>query len=367
METVQDGDIEPCTIQTDAQSLDSLFSECTRRLDEERKALHQSSEALAKDRSLLEKEKTEMTSKNINQGDVIELNVGGENFAALRRTLLCAPTDSYFHALFSGRWEESLSRDSQGRVFLDINPEIFRVLLSHLRTIAFTDPEKRLYLGKDSTNDREFWVTMKYLGLTDPRLDEVSIIDAYFLRVDGSELVKVTPTAEFISVKKQPSPRGHTFACGAEKLLCNMDSVMWKVRITSKTHWMFIGIIAKPAAPNDSYRDNTSYGLAGPRQSYRSGDLEATPSWTTDWQTGNTAILKLCLEIGALEIIVFRSDGAETAEYFKIPISNQHLNNSSMKQEWRLHFNLYDPNDSLEIHPTITKRELEVCDSLRGG
>ncbi|KAK3270957.1 hypothetical protein CYMTET_20671 [Cymbomonas tetramitiformis] len=367
METVPDGDVEPCKIQTDAQSLDSLFSECTRRLDEERQALHQSSQALAKERSLLEKEKAEMTSKNINQGDVIELNVGGENFAASRRTLLCAPTDSYFHALFSGRWEESLSRDSQGRVFLDINPDIFRVLLSHLRTIAFTDPEKRPYLGKDSTNDREFWGTMKYLGLTDPLLDEVPIIDAYFLRVDGSERAKVTPTAEFISVKNQQQARGHTFVCGAKNLLCNMNSAMWKVRITSKKHWMFIGIIAKPAASNESHLDNTSYGLAGPGQTVKSGKTEATPSWTTDWQTGNTAILTLCLEIGALEIIVFRYDGAETAEYFKIPISNQHLNNSSMKQEWRLHFNLCDPNDSLEIYPTMTKRELEVFDSLRGG
>jgi hypothetical protein len=35
--------------------------------------------------------------------------------------------------LFSGRWEANQNRDAEGRAFLDLEPELFRVLLGHMR------------------------------------------------------------------------------------------------------------------------------------------------------------------------------------------------------------------------------------------
>ena len=35
--------------------------------------------------------------------------------------------------MFSGRWEHSLNRDSQGRIFLDFEPHCFQQILTFLR------------------------------------------------------------------------------------------------------------------------------------------------------------------------------------------------------------------------------------------
>ena len=49
--------------------------------------------------------------------DVIEIDAGGKIIRALRSTLTLAP-DTMFTFMFSGRWEESLTRHNN-RVFLD--------------------------------------------------------------------------------------------------------------------------------------------------------------------------------------------------------------------------------------------------------
>jgi len=56
--------------------------------------------------------------------EIIHINAGGQPFSAKRSTLLMAPQDSLLNIMFSGRWsEESLSRDTDGRIFLDMSPQ----------------------------------------------------------------------------------------------------------------------------------------------------------------------------------------------------------------------------------------------------
>jgi hypothetical protein len=93
----------------------------------------------------LQKEKDTMNSivsaANISEDDIIEINAGGKIIVALRSTLTLAP-DTMFSYMFSGRWEESLKRDSNGRVFIDENSELIAIIVDFLRMKKREDPSK---------------------------------------------------------------------------------------------------------------------------------------------------------------------------------------------------------------------------------
>ena len=74
---------------------------------------------------------------NISPSDMIRLNVGGTEMCA-RRDTLTAVKDSRLEALFSGRWESRLLRDTEGRVFLDLDPTVFKMLLDSLFMIKLS-------------------------------------------------------------------------------------------------------------------------------------------------------------------------------------------------------------------------------------
>jgi hypothetical protein len=91
-------------------------------------------DALAAERAALEAERALMAGA-ATDSDLVQLNVGGALCCTQRRTLACA-SGSLLAAMFSGRWEQSLVRDADGRAFLDDDPEEFRALLGALRARA---------------------------------------------------------------------------------------------------------------------------------------------------------------------------------------------------------------------------------------
>eukprot|EP01062_Namystynia_karyoxenos_P048453 TRINITY_DN36879_c0_g1_i1.p1 TRINITY_DN36879_c0_g1~~TRINITY_DN36879_c0_g1_i1.p1 ORF type:complete len:367 (+),score=63.09 TRINITY_DN36879_c0_g1_i1:73-1101(+) len=65
-------------------------------------------------------------------GEVVELNVGGQLFASTRSTLTTGPAaDTMLSAMISG--PVPAVRDREGRLFIDRDPEPFRLILSCLR------------------------------------------------------------------------------------------------------------------------------------------------------------------------------------------------------------------------------------------
>lgn len=70
--------------------------------------------------------------------DIINLNVGGQRFSTSRQTLTQVQ-DTFFTGLLSGRIQTS--RDEQGAIFIDRDPDLFRLILSYLRnrSLAFED------------------------------------------------------------------------------------------------------------------------------------------------------------------------------------------------------------------------------------
>jgi hypothetical protein len=74
--------------------------------------------------------------------DIVTITIGGENTLQATNDTFC-PVDpvSRFAALFSGRWEDHCVKDAQGRIVLDRDPELVRIIVTYMRNkLVFTNP-----------------------------------------------------------------------------------------------------------------------------------------------------------------------------------------------------------------------------------
>jgi len=79
-------------------------------------------------------------STNISDDDVLEINAGGKVIVAKRFTLTQLE-GTRLSALFSGRWDKKLQRDSQGRIFLDVNPICFQAIVDYLNELLISSED----------------------------------------------------------------------------------------------------------------------------------------------------------------------------------------------------------------------------------
>ena len=72
-------------------------------------------------------------------------------------------------AWFIGRWEHGLDHDDQGRTFLDFDPDLFKPILSFLRSCAIcSNPNARpMLVGVDASKQQAFADLVTYLALED--------------------------------------------------------------------------------------------------------------------------------------------------------------------------------------------------------
>ena len=89
----------------------------------------------------LEAEKEAMKSRDTTGTDIIKVNVSGTHMDVLRSTL-CLIEGSMLAIQFSGRWEDSMKKDEDGRIFLNYDPDSFKLILKELWECEM-DPESR--------------------------------------------------------------------------------------------------------------------------------------------------------------------------------------------------------------------------------
>ncbi|BAM38962.1 uncharacterized protein TOT_010000427 [Theileria orientalis strain Shintoku] len=95
-----------------------------------RKYMQLEAEKLKQRIELLEQEKRKVVDSKIASETMVDINVGGVVFETSRHTLT-RQENSYLNGLLSGRYE--IGRDRQGRIFLDRDYELFRIILNFLR------------------------------------------------------------------------------------------------------------------------------------------------------------------------------------------------------------------------------------------
>ena len=89
----------------------------------------------------------------------MEINAGGKNVSA-RRGVLCQLKGTKFEAIFSGRWDKKLLKDSSGRIFLDVNGDSFQAIVDYLNELAISGEEDVPTLPSDEGGEGR---SMNYL------------------------------------------------------------------------------------------------------------------------------------------------------------------------------------------------------------
>ena len=77
---------------------------------------------------------------NVSDDDVVEINSGGMIISAKRSTLTQLK-GTRVEALFSGRWDNKLQRDSNERIFLDVNPVCFQAIVDFLNELTISSED----------------------------------------------------------------------------------------------------------------------------------------------------------------------------------------------------------------------------------
>jgi hypothetical protein len=90
--------------------------------------------------------------ENSKSSDIIRLNVRGTEMFA-RRDTLAIVKGSRLEALFSGRWENQLLRDKKGRVFMDVNVDVFKKILEYLYMVKISNDVPPLPSVDESMKD----------------------------------------------------------------------------------------------------------------------------------------------------------------------------------------------------------------------
>ena len=77
---------------------------------------------------------------NVEGLEILDINAGGIIIYVTRDTLTYIK-GTRLEVIFSGWWDKHLSRDGDGRVFLDINPKYFEAVVDYLNDCNITPPD----------------------------------------------------------------------------------------------------------------------------------------------------------------------------------------------------------------------------------
>jgi hypothetical protein len=273
---------------------------------------------VAEDRQQLEAEKAAMAAL-IKQkpSELVYLNVGGEHITTSRETL-CAVEPSLLASMFSGRWEDAMTLDKDGRVFFDFNPRHFRRVLDYLRTLKLGRTDAPLPCVDDAI---AFHAMLEYLGLERllPPVPQRFYHSPGSLSVDQGTLTNVQS--------------GHHYAISAEPL---SPGCSWMVDLTGFKTWVFCGVIANQTPTSEaSYSDATSYGWACSNQVYVGGANKAgMDNWTS-------------FEVGQRAKLTFTG----THVHVQVIGSQSHVLHLPFAHEWYMHFNLHGAGDVIRVTP----------------
>lgn len=323
---------------------DQLISE----IQKEKDALSKRETTLQEERDRFESEKLQMSAFKDSQeaaGEIIELNVGGEVMATKRGTLTQLK-GSLLEAMFSGRWEKSVDLDSNGRVFLDFTPAVFRLLLSHLRVIR--DSPNIDLIGfplVPKEHSAEFNTMVRYLGLeTLYRAPAQKVIELTSTNMYGISLLD--------GLVAYTNQSGHRPIIGATTILEGCIYSSWKVCVQglSSGGWIFLGIISNESPEDKSYADPTCYGWAGGDQVYTAGQSTHRKQGWQSWQQGDEAIFNLDAKTGVLTMYLKR-----TGTRYALSLTCS----SAVLESMRIHVNVYQMNTSLLLSQCLPE-ELQV-------
>ncbi len=275
-----------------------------------------------------------MKAVEVSDDDIINLNVGGTKMTTKRSTL-CQVKGSLFSSMFSGRWETSLARDEDGRIFFDFNPQYFVLILDYLRGKAIATPDNPVPLPKVPDDQvKSFNNLIEYLGLSEEIVptpivppEKFNLHSAGVFLQDSRKLAVHDATT------------AHKYVLGDNVYRQGIVRRKLKIESFQDNNWMLVGMVKGDVVPqsDDSRRWPGSYGWA----LGSNGRVWTNGSYTTD----NT--LKNLTKQGDTVELVLDCDAAKLSLH--LPTGQQFHIDLPKAQTWKIHVNLLCANDKIRI------------------
>ncbi|KAL7522127.1 hypothetical protein ACHAWX_006817 [Stephanocyclus meneghinianus] len=135
---------------------------------------------------------------DVADNDLVEINAGGKVIAVVRSTLTHFK-GTRLEALFSGRWDKKLQRDSAGHIYLDVNPVCFQAIIDYLNEVKISTVDSPAAPPSvDSEYQNILMHQIDLFGLSDIVFPHVLLLDSTIIRKQYHEklhdwLSEVTP------------------------------------------------------------------------------------------------------------------------------------------------------------------------------
>lgn len=237
-------------------------------------------DSIARERKALEEEKKKMHSFEVDDSDIVEINVGGELIIQAHRGTLCQVEGPMFSGIFSGRWEDSVRRDKEERIFLDHDPELLRIIINFMRLKSIGDPSEPLMPPTVPREKQQaFRCLTKYFGLESLFSTPVPAFLSDF-RVHE-------PNGSHVTTAETGGGRQLTYDGRSNHFLCldtpAADGDCWKITVEplSSGGWLYLGVTGNKDATGSSYSDpqSSGWGSSGEVLS-RGADHSGQGDWT---------------------------------------------------------------------------------------
>eukprot|EP00746_Dinoflagellata_sp_MGD_P002505 gnl/MRDRNA2_/MRDRNA2_104885_c0_seq1.p1 gnl/MRDRNA2_/MRDRNA2_104885_c0~~gnl/MRDRNA2_/MRDRNA2_104885_c0_seq1.p1 ORF type:complete len:595 (-),score=100.09 gnl/MRDRNA2_/MRDRNA2_104885_c0_seq1:103-1887(-) len=126
--------------------------------DKKRRHLAHEREKFRQEYELFENDRQKVQDPHLATEAMVDLNVGGSVFETARATLVQQP-GSFLESVVSGR--HRLSRDRNGRIFINRDPELFRLILNFLRNPA-VPPMPRDHAESEALVTEASWFGVRF-------------------------------------------------------------------------------------------------------------------------------------------------------------------------------------------------------------
>ncbi len=281
-------------------------------------------------------EKLRMKAVEVSDDDIINLNVGGTKMTTKRSTL-CQVKGSLFSSMFSGRWETSLARDEDGRIFFDFNPQYFVLILDYLRGKAIATPENPVPLPKVPDDQvKSFNNLIEYLGLSE------EIVPAPIAPPEKFNLHSTGVTLqEDGKVAVHDATEARKYVLGDKVYRQGIVRRKLKIESFQNNYWMLVGMVKGDVVPQSdtSCKWPGSYGWA-------LGSSGGQGVWKEGSYTGDNTLNCLTKQGDTVELVL-DCDAANLCLH--LPTGQQFHIDLPKAQTWKLHVNLFGANDKIRI------------------
>lgn len=273
---------------------------------------------------------------SIEEDPIILLNIGGRHFSTRRSTLMNIP-DTVLALACTSPWSEIMTRDQDGYLFFDFDPNLFEHLLNQLRDWS---PSRKVFdLPRNEFDRQRFRSLCAQLNFNSDLIDGIHRNEKFNKLSRHVVLEEKGCMAIHGGNQRHAECRGiNVYSSGINRII-----LILKHREVEKYN-TFIGIIWSGTAMQErSFESSTAYGWAGHKQVYLKGissSIQGYGGYDSDMCVNDTIELTLNCQLNFISMLNYR-----TRKIYEIPIDIH----EGCPFPWQLHINLYAPNDRIKI------------------